>query len=771
MRWPALKNGILSLNLFKITRSTMSKKYFGFTIFLAALLIIFGASSVLASGGKMPDQSISLVIDSNYVVKLKADSVVGAIRTTTSAPDTLVSVPYYMWATDTSDNSGLDIVEFQLVVYYDSADIEYKGFSSENWDEDSIEITHTVDTGTIMKIVVHGINDTCQFSASTWSELFVLEFMINCNSNDEVWFDLDVDYDDEENYVKVSGGGQSNEALDDNQNGAIGIMAYWGYLNIGEAETLLGEENIEVIISLDSNNFRIAVMSYYLEYDTAVLHLDSITGTDAIDEWNVDFYPADSTLVNVINTGVFYYLNESDTAVEINHLWFTNKAASDSIYTTLHCPQDSSNVLMGPVGLCWGFYDAVDVYTDNGQIAIPEYEFDVELEFLDNGGEGDTVTLAVLAKSNFPAGPETNDTADVRILLDYDECLTYITSTDYCSTAFLSIGKVPGYDKAHINFSSGYLAESDSLDTLCTIEFEIEDDCGLGCPEALVVDFDTYHNLDYRCRAVDTTNQVVCGNIDASTTNDKMVLTPDTLEINCGEIYVNQVSDTNVVKQPVKITHGNDIGSVELRLDYNNTHFYYYADSSTTANGISISTVDANTLEISGSSLNWGADENVWLATIGWCAKSTGSRTMTTNVYNSVVVNIDGDTVNAVTELDSNATVITPGYMRPYCEPPDEWDLREQAELPKKFQLCQNRPNPFNPITVINFDLPEACQVRLEVFNLLGQRVESLVDDYLDAGNHSITWDTRQSNVSSGIYFYRIEAGKNIESKKMLLLK
>ena len=94
---------------------------------------------------------------------------------------------------------------------------------------------------------------------------------------------------------------------------------------------------------------------------------------------------------------------------------------------------------------------------------------------------------------------------------------------------------------------------------------------------------------------------------------------------------------------------------------------------------------------------------------------------------------------------------------------------QEETVLPKQFALEQNRPNPFNPITEIRFSLPEACDVRLEIFNIMGQRVNTLVNKRLEAGHHSYSWDA--SNYASGIYFTRLRAGTFVDSKKMILLK
>jgi hypothetical protein len=89
--------------------------------------------------------------------------------------------------------------------------------------------------------------------------------------------------------------------------------------------------------------------------------------------------------------------------------------------------------------------------------------------------------------------------------------------------------------------------------------------------------------------------------------------------------------------------------------------------------------------------------------------------------------------------------------------------------IPNKFYLSQNFPNPFNPSTKINFSIPEESYVALEVFNALGESVGLLVSQELTIGNYNYDWDASFS--PSGIYFYRLQAGDFVETKKMILLK
>ncbi len=90
------------------------------------------------------------------------------------------------------------------------------------------------------------------------------------------------------------------------------------------------------------------------------------------------------------------------------------------------------------------------------------------------------------------------------------------------------------------------------------------------------------------------------------------------------------------------------------------------------------------------------------------------------------------------------------------------------SDLPTRFALGQNYPNPFNPSTTILYELPKAGHVTLVIYNMLGQVVNRMVDAQQAAGSFKVKWDA--SNVASGIYFYRLQAGEFVDTKKMLLL-
>ena len=93
----------------------------------------------------------------------------------------------------------------------------------------------------------------------------------------------------------------------------------------------------------------------------------------------------------------------------------------------------------------------------------------------------------------------------------------------------------------------------------------------------------------------------------------------------------------------------------------------------------------------------------------------------------------------------------------------------QNSEIPSRFLLEQNFPNPFNPSTKIRYSVPQSSNVMIKVFDILGNEIESLVNEEKPVGTYELTWYA--TNLPSGIYFYTINAGSFIETKKMILLK
>lgn len=127
------------------------------------------------------------------------------------------------------------------------------------------------------------------------------------------------------------------------------------------------------------------------------------------------------------------------------------------------------------------------------------------------------------------------------------------------------------------------------------------------------------------------------------------------------------------------------------------------------------------------------------------------------NILNSVFFL----TINTAYAVGANGTILKYSGTTNISEGP--------FSRPVDFIMNQNYPNPFNPSTTIGFVIPRASDVQLEVFNMLGQKVATLVSEMFQAGEHKVRWDA--AGLSSGIYFYRLKAGSFSYSKKLILLR
>jgi hypothetical protein len=129
--------------------------------------------------------------------------------------------------------------------------------------------------------------------------------------------------------------------------------------------------------------------------------------------------------------------------------------------------------------------------------------------------------------------------------------------------------------------------------------------------------------------------------------------------------------------------------------------------------------------------------------------------------------------------LDGSNNVIVTGYTVDigvsywttvkYVQVPVTSVEDEQVPVPTEYVLFQNYPNPFNPSTTIRFDLPKASWVTLKVYNLLGEEVETLVNEHRPAGSYTTNWSA--GGLAVGVYLYRLQAGEFTETRKLVIIK
>jgi ligand-binding sensor domain-containing protein len=148
-----------------------------------------------------------------------------------------------------------------------------------------------------------------------------------------------------------------------------------------------------------------------------------------------------------------------------------------------------------------------------------------------------------------------------------------------------------------------------------------------------------------------------------------------------------------------------------------------------------------------------------------WVKYDTSNSELPNNGVNCIVIDSDG---NKWIGTNGGLTVFNEGGVVG-IQVPTRISTNPKSQIPTHVTLSQNYPNPFNPSTTIEFSLPKSEFATLKIYTLLGQEVATLVQDKLPAGNHTYQFDG--SNIASGVYMYRIEAGKYSDVKKMILLQ
>jgi len=168
-----------------------------------------------------------------------------------------------------------------------------------------------------------------------------------------------------------------------------------------------------------------------------------------------------------------------------------------------------------------------------------------------------------------------------------------------------------------------------------------------------------------------------------------------------------------------------------------------------------------------------------WVSVERWLSMSPHTGTVPAGNSVAVTMTFDAEAVldgtyQAVVEVSSNDPVAPQVDVPATLVVGTATILTSADNIPFRYALHDNYPNPFNPATTIQFDLPEQADVQLEVYNVKGQRVVTLVNGVRSAGSYSVGWDGRSTTggrVATGVYFYRLRAGDFVQTKKMVLMK
>lgn len=198
-----------------------------------------------------------------------------------------------------------------------------------------------------------------------------------------------------------------------------------------------------------------------------------------------------------------------------------------------------------------------------------------------------------------------------------------------------------------------------------------------------------------------------------------------------------------------------------------------------TLDGIYVSTDDAKSWKTTNNGLTYknvnaivATGQNIFVATEdGGVFRSSDNGSTWSAINTGLPASTNGRTLilsNGVLYLGTSAGVV---WKRDLSEFGITSVKQISNEVPSKFELSQNYPNPFNPETKISYSLTTPSNVSLKVYDVLGNEVAALVNEFQQAGTYTASFNTQRSSLSSGAYFYTLRAGNFISSKKMLLIK
>jgi len=753
------------------------------------------------------------VMETNVNLNCKLTDGSARIPTTTDVDaDTIATVDYQIyWETDTAPEDEIKSIKGYFYYKNDSAAIILEDeYTTPNWDGNIVVHVHT-DTPdeSYDKVELTFTDDTpSKLPQESPTSYVTLKFKITpC---EEEGFSTALTLDAGTNGMQIDDGSDTWYYAGNRDPGELSVSSYFANFKVaGQTHTcgIMGDR-ITVYVLCD-NNFRSRGMAQYITYDDNKLDYVANSWTlynsglwrgdsfcsESNDTLKIMLYaPTTTDMIPDFDT----YPNDGDTLYSIQFDALSNPAwDGPANAATIDLIRDSSTAFVyyddGMFKFCSALQEVWD-YTD-GTIQMADYDGEIKVDFdcedcdpyiTQSDGEA---TAVIKVEANFDFGGASdrieavidlsNDWSSADFNTPYNGLTFEENSLDYTYIA------IEQYNSVELDCTEG---EYDSLG-LVTVDF---DDANFTpnyanrfvdlCP---IDDYSTYES-----HVTDET-----GNVTIEY-GDGLIFTCGEAEIIMGEFSTTSGSSNNThVEHTLRVRNNFDIDTLAVTItvesgsgwclncikDYNTSHYEYVTDGSgkkfrskSAFNGISASDDDDDYTTL--ATLVWGVTES--------CTGS-GSYSMTPELSSGMMKNSSGqsqyiayveNSLLGYCNDGSGGCLTQPAscLSKPITKTEGENSELGENVLPLTFALHPNRPNPFNPQTVISYDVPVASHVSIQVINILGQHVTTLVDEQKAPGQYEAVWngvDANGSRVSSGIYLYNMRAGDFTETKKMMLMK
>ena len=736
-------------------------------ICLGLFMLLFGATALSESMGETECPYLHFYLGDTTAF----------VSGSTTTNDTIAVIPLKLMFTELPIG---DMTQIKFKIDFDRDNLEFlDAIADTMWDGDAPDMT-----GDSIIFLDNGSTAPPDDTAITYC---YVRFLLKCQPEQTV-NDVELIYNSSTTYARLENlYGENYYPPDSNlHDGSVSNADYYNKLlfHYEQYDALYGEQ-IQVPIYLE-NNFSIWLAKVYILYDTLRLQVDSIKSMDILN-WNNPILTLNGDTIK-FNIWSGFTKGQPDMPVEDTVYMMYLTVLNDDPWagdTTEFTFIDDSCYFV-PYEDFYGCYDLEDSYTlIDSIIALAPYTADFVTDFHCDGcdttiGKSDNKASVMLKmKNDFP----TNDTTK-SIIVNFDladyftfDSMNVITDQvdfDYSTHAngSVELSLRQQYDAGLDN----YMPVTDTLVDLIKLFLGFRTGDYTPDYDNRWVDFEyipIYSDNNDTTRVIDSTES------DTATMYNGYVTTEmDSLEVQIGEFYLSSAGGTCTAVQEVKVRNNFDLDYFTLTVTVNNG---VTVKTVTTGfvNGISWAKPTASSCRIYTDGYFEGIEANgdgyTKVAEITYtisCACASGNYYNTTPTITYDTMKADSDDQYAAADINGVSVYCSGckcgGISR------DVADENEAEMLPADFTLHPCRPNPFNPQTQVDFDLPQAGAVSIVVYNILGQKVATLIDENLEAGYHTVAWngtDESGRNVSSGIYLCIMRAGDYTASQKMSLMK
>lgn len=765
------------------------------TIWTASFLYILAAFFLLTGialadppgcGGKMmpiPTEHLHFNLDTAAVF----------IPQTTEL-DTIATVAFSLYFDeDYLDSLGNtdNISDIVFTFKYCSSDLEFVGFykDSTNWDGD-IDTTYTNISGDTTEIQF--LLDQGDVEPPTSYQNFAyIEFKPACQSGsyitDLVFCGLGND-----NEVIM---GQHYFSLDKDK-GGVEIDEYEVTLWIQSDSLTGGALGTEFTVPVYwKNNFYASIMYNYIIFDTLRLQLTGFWPADSSD-WDFfkNCYQKADTLLVALTNGSGNHADQYSDSILVYTFKFK------ALYEDTAWESDSTKLefLTGKTAVAaysCGYVDNYSFGHTDGTIKIAPYEAALTYHFADDpiGYQDSLTSIWVQIKNSYPIGETTNsiminldlgdDFNDADLADNYtpDEAIKFTFGTYDAGGGNLQARIRQEYEVGIDN----YWSASDTFKDFFKVDLEFDYDNYTPSFEErfLKLNFLKVFNSHDTMHVDDTT-----GSVTATLDNGKLdTLTTDSLEIMLGEFYApERITINHDFHQSIYVRNTFDVDSFNVTINIEGDNMKISAIFP--EDSIHVTKINDYSYTIychPGNGPQANGDEYTGIACVMYQMKPgcTSGEYYYDSVWFSDAYMDDHNDNQPFLFLEGNDIRGKCGGMGEFCPigqgklADNDTDIETSVTaslLPNEFKLHPNRPNPFNPFTAVLYDVPVAAHVRIDIYNILGQKVKTLVDEVKVPGTHEVLWngtDEHGIQVSTGIYLYNMQAGEFRQSRKMMLMK